>query len=147
MTLRIRPYGYCANVVSFMLLLGTFYGFSFAAIYPTWRRFECLAHRGIETHGRVTANEPDNHSGVRYEYQVAGVSYTGISPAGHGGLAPLNEVNLGDSIPVVYLAESPSVSVAGDPNAPYQSWSGLLFLVLPFGIVLLLGIAALRKRL
>lgn len=74
--------------------------FVFSVGYPQWHNYERLAHAGLRTVGRVTAREPANHNSVVYEYSVASNSFSGRSSASFGGLPPLNQIGIGDKIPV-----------------------------------------------
>lgn len=136
------------GILAYAILFAVAYLFFFWAIYPDWHRFERLSKAGIQTRGRVIAKEPANHNGIRYEYRVGDISYTGISTAGYGGLPPFKSIRVDDEIVVTYLPDSPSVSTAGNPQEHYQSRSGLLFVIMPLAIVaaLLMGFVVHRKR-
>jgi hypothetical protein len=127
----LRRETYVLLAILCVLLFGGIHTFFFYAIYPKWHELELLTHKGVQTRGRVTAKEPFNHQGIRYEYRVGPGRYTGMSSAGFGGLPPFDQISVGDEIAVTYLPESPSVSVAGNPKDLYASWSGLLFIIMP----------------
>jgi hypothetical protein len=83
-----------------------------------------LSKRGAQVVGHIVAIEPDNHQSIRYEYQVDGISYAGIT-----GLWPLKDVRIGDPVSVTYLPDQRDVSTAGTPMV--EGWWQLLFVVLP----------------
>jgi len=111
------------------------YIFFFFFVFPQWRVYEHLTHGGIRTRGTVTEKQSRNHEGVCYVYTVGTNQYCGIGPAGCGGLPAFSEIRIGTQIPVSYMPERPSVSLPGDPFELYLSWSGLLFLWLPLGCI------------
>ena len=119
-----------AGLVVFMAI----YGFFFCVIFPQWHIYEQIAHSGTQTEGVVTVKEPMNHASIRYQYSVAGRSYSGSSTTDVGGIPRLEEIELGQKIPVAYFSGDPSLSVAGDPHETYDSWCGLLFIWMPLMI-------------
>jgi hypothetical protein len=150
---RVFPYSdntrrhskFCERII-LLALLGILifvgiYTLFFVAIYPKWHELERLAHAGIQTSGRVTAKEPSNHQGIRYEYRVGADTYSGISTAGFGGVPRFDQIRVGDQIAVTYWPERPTVSIAGSPDEMYGSWSGLLFIIMPLGIAIFMAIA------
>jgi len=141
----LRRETYILLAILCVLLFGGVYTFFFCAIYPKWHELERLTHKGIQTRGRVTAKEPFNHQVIRYEYRVDSGRYAGSSSAGFGGLPQFDQIRVGDEVPVTYLPESPSVSVAGNPRDLYGSWSGLLFVVMPLLIAIGLVVGIIRR--
>ncbi len=107
------------------------YLFFFSVIYPQWHIYSRIAHSGTQTEGVITAKEPMNHAGIRYEYFSAGHSYSGSCTTGFGGIPPLEKLDLGQKIPVTYFSGDPSLSLPGDPRDLYASWTGVLFIWLP----------------
>ena len=123
------------------------YAFFFSVIYPQWHTYSRIAHSGTHTEGVVTAKEPMNHAGIRYDYSVAGRLYSGSCTTGFGGIPPLEKIELGQKIPVAYFSSDPSLSVPGDPHDLYYSWCGLLFIWMPLVIAsLALGVAFVLRR-
>lgn len=131
--------------VLFGLLALAIYAFFFNAIYPKWQELDHLAHAGVQTAGQITAKEAHNHQSIRYRYHVGTTVYSGRSAAGYGGLPAFGDINVGDEIPVTYWSEDPSVSIAGDPNEMFASWTGLLFGVMPLLIVIGLAVGLFRR--
>jgi hypothetical protein len=124
------------------------YAFFFFVIYPQWHTYSRIVHSGAHTEGVVTAKEPMNHAGIRYEYAVGGRSYSGSCTTGFGGIPPLDKVELGQKIPVAYSSDDPSLSLPGDPHDLYYSWCGLLFIWMPLIIgAVAFGLAFGLKRL
>jgi len=79
-------------------------------------RYELLASHGVEISGTITSRGCGNHMSFTYKYLAQGQSFAGSGKQSSGGV--LCEALLpGQSVPVSYLASSPSVSVAGKPEA------------------------------
>jgi hypothetical protein len=135
-----------ALIVLSVLFFAAAYTF-FAAAYPTWHKYERLAHVGVRKSARIIAKERANHAGLRYRYDVGNDAYDGVTPAGMWGLPDFDAVKIGDSLMVVYWPEHPDVSSAGDAMQSYGSWSFLLFVVLPvLAAIGALTMAAYGKR-
>ena len=130
----------------FLIVATTIYALFGFLIFPKWKELERLAHAGKQTAGHVTAKEPDNHQNLRYEYKVDSRIYSGRCSSGFGGLRPFLEIMIGDEIPVSFWTEHPDISVLGDPDDLFMSWSGLLFGVLPAFSLIAGGIFAVRMR-
>ena|SRR5437879_2202774 len=143
-----RPVGKFGWLVAGLIVFIPIYAFFFFVIYPQWHIYSRIAHSGTRTEGVITAKEPMNHAGIRYDYKVGDRSYSGSCTTGFGGIPPLDKVELGQKIPVAYFSGDPSLSLPGDPNDLYHSWSGLLFIWMPLIIaVVAFGVAfALKPR-
>jgi hypothetical protein len=127
----VRKVGWpVAGLIVFVAL----YGCVFCLIYPQWHTYERIVHSKTQTEGIVTAKEPMNHASLRYQYSVAGRSYSGSCTAGFGGIPELEHIELGQKIPVAYFSGDPSLSLPGDPHDLYYSWCGLLFIWIPLVI-------------
>jgi hypothetical protein len=131
MSAIVRKYGW---LLTGLIFFAPIYFFLFFAVYPQWHVYSRIAHSGIQTQGVITAKEPMNHAGIRYEYSANGRSYSGSCTTGFGGIPPLDKVNLGQKIPVTYFSGDPSLSLPGDPRDLYYSWTGLLFIWMPLVI-------------
>ena len=130
--------------IVFLAVTAGVYALFFCVVFPQWRSYERLAHSGAKTTGRVIKKEPENHQSVRYEYSIASKSYFGSGSTGSRGLPVLYQIRIGDQIPVTYLPKNPSVSLPGDPEEIYSSWSVALFGILPAASLLAGGITAVR---
>ena len=118
------------------------YLFFFAFFFPLWHRYERLAHVGSHTSGRVIAKEPKNHASIRYEYSVDGVRHEGVMTAGWMDIPPLEELRLGQAVPVTYWPEHPQVSAPGNPRKLSEYWLGpLVGAPLVFGLFAAFGVA------
>ena len=118
-------------IISGLVFIGIFL-FFFCASFDQRHKYERLGHEGIHTFGTVTAKEPAIHNSIRYEYSVSTNRYSGMSSAGYGGLPQLEQISIGEQIPVTYLSDNPEISVPGDPQEIYQSQLMLIFLGAPF---------------
>jgi hypothetical protein len=138
----------CGWLLAGLIVFIPIYAFFFSFIYPQWHIYSRIVHSGMHTEGVVTAKEPMNHAGIRYEYSVAGRLYSGSCTTGFGGIPPLEKIEVGQEIPVAYFSDDPSLSLPGDPHDLYYSWSGLLFIWMPLIIAALaFGVAfALKPR-
>lgn len=95
----------------------------FAAVGLTaldWRKWHGLAERAVETEGRVTAKEPENHRRIRYSYQVGARTYTGLGGAGRGN-PKFEQLNVGDRVRVFYDSDKPEESIPGDARGQASS--------------------------
>src|SRR5438874_1872241 len=96
-------------ILSFLAFLGV-YLFFFSAAFSQWHDLARLANAGTRTEGVITAKEPMNHASIRYTYSADGSTFTGTGPTGWGGIPQLEQVQVGDHVPVTYWAERPSLS-------------------------------------
>jgi len=97
-----------------------------------------LAKTGVMSSGRVEVLEPSNHDRLVYSYEVAGVMYHGYSHIGE------HNISVGDTLPVFYSSETPSLSTLGDPS---RSATGTLILAIVIGaVVSALIVFALERR-
>ena len=89
-------------------------------IYPQL----ALRKQGAHAVGRITALEPSNHQGIKYEFQVGHNAYTG-----EWGPWPLSSARVGDPVPVTYLPDDPTTSVPGEPDL--EGWWFLPYVLFP----------------
>jgi hypothetical protein len=115
---------------------GVVYGLFLFVSYPEWNKYRRLHQSGKETMGTVVDKEPARHRRIHYTYQVGPRLYTGIVDAGLASL-PFDDIRNGDHLTVIYLADNPDTSVAGEVTTLYFSWSRLLFVIGPCVCLLL----------
>jgi len=65
----VRKFGWLTTPLVMFVFV---YGFFFSVIYPKWHIYSRIVHWRARTEGVITAKEPMNHAGIRYEYSVAG---------------------------------------------------------------------------
>jgi Protein of unknown function (DUF3592) len=128
-------------VLVFLIWIGLVAIFLAVAAYtlevPKYHR---LASGGVQTKGLVVVKEPDNHSFIRYSYQVDQQQYTGLGNAG-GINRPFEELNPGDSLNVYYDPTNPGSSLLGDAKGQYASIvRGVAFMTLIGPIFCLVGL-------
>jgi hypothetical protein len=128
-------------VLVFLIWIGLVAIFLAVAAYalevPKYHR---LASGGVQTKGLVVAKEPDNHSFIRYSYQVDQQRYTGLGTA--GGINPsFEDLNPGDTVTIYYDPRNPGSSLLGNPKGQYESIvRGIAFVTLFGPIFCLLGL-------
>jgi len=93
-----------------------------------WQKWHNLTRYGVETKGRVTGKEPDNHNFIRYSYVVGQRTHFGLGSAGNGN-PDFDQLNVGDVIRVFYYPDEPEESILGNPESQARSsTNGVLFL-------------------
>jgi hypothetical protein len=134
------------RIFLFCFIFASAYSLMLSSQYSKWYGFRRLAQAGKQTFAEVTAKEPWNHSCIRYKFEVDSVSYSG---SGNGSLVGLRfeAIHVGNKILVTYSPENPRLSVIGDPNALYHSWTTGLFVVLPLFILIGAAYVAFSRRL
>jgi hypothetical protein len=95
-------------------------------------KFYRLYNAGTETRGSVQQTTCDNHGYVFYSFKAGQKSYSNQMRASSGGIA-CSTLGPGADITVVYLADEPEVSTAGNP------WVGLMDIVLTIFVAALVG--------
>jgi hypothetical protein len=103
---------------------------AFLVIGLDWRKWHGLSARAVETKGRVTAKEPENHNFIRYSYQVGQQNYEGLGSVG-GANPTFEHLNIGDLITVFYDSDDPETSIAGDAHAQSSS----IVMAVVFGVI------------
>ncbi len=108
-----RGWGSPPLYLGFWLVLAVLFGTMVAGI--TRPRYRTLAARGVRTEGTVTALIPENHRMVRCRYEVRGKSYEEehipCTPN-----PPMEALQVGQKVVVVYDPANPSTSALGDPK-------------------------------
>lgn len=112
--------------------------------YGDWRNHEKLVHSGVQTVGTVTAKEPLNHLSIRYDYLASSSRFSGMGAS--RSQSEFDKIQIGDQIPVTYLPDHPAISAPGDASELYHTLSGILFVILPFCVLLMAGVTAFYVR-
>jgi hypothetical protein len=79
-------------------------------------RYELLEAAGVRTTGTIVSTTCGEHASFKYEYVANGQLFMRMGKHSEGGLS-CAALTAGLRVPVAYLAESPQMSVAGDPAA------------------------------
>ncbi len=105
-----------------------------------------LAEKGVGIYGIVTGKEPENHSNIKYSYQVNGRNYQQNGSAGRGN-PDFDQIQIGQKVVVYYDSENPEKAILGYPqfysttnrNAILQTTLFLPFFPLMITIIILLA--------
>ena len=73
--------------------------------------------RGVETIGRITKLEPNNHASVSYAYNIGTVEYSGLTQGSGNGNPSFENLKINDKIKIFYDSFSPEKSMAGNPKS------------------------------
>jgi hypothetical protein len=135
-----------ARKVFLMFLIWLAFAVSIAClviICSDWPKWHGLAARAVETEGRVTAKEPQNHMSIRYSYKVEQQNYTGLGQGG-GANPEFEQLSVGDRIKVFYDSANPEISMPGDPQAQSSS----IIRAVVFGVIVgpTIGIFSLYRK-
>ena len=104
-----------------------------------------LKNRSATTTGKIIAIQPEQHQTVRYEYEVGEETFVrsgGVNLIGKS----LYEMKVGDSVPVFYYPENPTISRIGNPHSISIDWKTKLLSSVAFSIIAVL-IASLMRNL
>ena len=79
-------------------------------------RYELLEAAGVRTEGTIVSTTCGEHASFKYQYFAKGQLFLRMGKHSEGGLSCAS-LTAGLMVPVTYLAQSPQMSVAGDPAA------------------------------
>jgi hypothetical protein len=104
-----------------------------------WHTSSITRHTA-QAQGSVSGLLPDNHLSFEYVYAVAGVTHSGSATAGEAN-RDFKSLKIGDSVPVFYDTQNPSISTVGPPDMPAVHAIGSLIAAcaaIPFILMLLM---------
>jgi hypothetical protein len=85
------------------------------AFGSNWLRYQRFVENGTKTNGTVTETRCQHHMTFAYSFSLDGRTFQSSGNDGFGN-PRCNELRVGDSINIWYLAQAPDQNTAGNPK-------------------------------